>query len=341
MNGVSVIICCYNSSSRIVPTLEHLLKQKVSDNISWEVVIVNNASKDDTVEAAKEIWKRNQVTIPLSMVEQPIPGLSYAREKGIEKSTYEYLLFCDDDNWLDENYVSNVFNIMKENECIGALGGQGIPYFETDPPKSILKYACTYATGPQGAGTGEVGYPLVYGAGCTYRKSAILKLFNSGFKYQLTGRSGNVLMCGEDHELCYALFLSGYKIWASDTLTFYHFIPKSRISVEYVKRNILGISLSSFVLLTYKLLIANEERERPQYKSKWEWLVMVKGIFLVKNYFKTNKKDELLKFQLKAEQQSFSFLLRNRKLFNETFTSLSASKWISKGKNRDLMVNPI
>jgi glycosyltransferase involved in cell wall biosynthesis len=329
MIGVSVIICCYNSSTRIVPTLEHLLKQKVPEQILWEVIVVNNASTDNTVEVVKKTWNGNNFQTPLYIVDQPIPGLSFAREKGIEKAGYEYLLFCDDDNWLDENYISNVFKILKENEQIGALGGLGFPYFETKPSNSILKYAGTYATGTQGAGTGEVGYPQVYGAGCTYRKSAIINLFQSGFKPQLTGRNGNALLCGEDHELCYALFLSGYKIWYSDKLTFFHFIPNSRISVDYVKRNLLGFAHSSFVLSIYKILIANKERKRPKYKSKWEWVVAVKAMFLIKNILQAKNKDELLKFELKAEQSSFSFLLKNKKLFNEIFNTIENSRWIN------------
>ena len=37
-------------------------------------------------------------------------GLSFAREQGIHKANYDIVLFCDDDNWLDENYVSYVFH---------------------------------------------------------------------------------------------------------------------------------------------------------------------------------------------------------------------------------------
>jgi len=210
------------------------------------------------------------------------------------------------------------------------LGGQGIPYFETYPSENILKYAGTYATGPQGEGTGRLFYPQVYGAGCTYRKSAILKLFQKGFKYQLTGRNGSALLCGEDHELCYALFLSNYQIWSSDRLTFFHFIPNFRINVDYVKRNLMGMAVSNFVLSMYKLLIANRERHRPRYKSKWEWMLLVKAMVLIKAFFRANKEDELEKVELRAERNSFSFLLKNRKLFNKTLTSLSNSKWISK-----------
>ncbi len=59
MIGVSVIICCYNSSSRIIPTLQNLVKQRVPNHIPWEVIVVNNASTDNTGEVAKETWQRS------------------------------------------------------------------------------------------------------------------------------------------------------------------------------------------------------------------------------------------------------------------------------------------
>lgn len=329
MIGVSVIICCYNSSSRLIPTLEHLARQEFCNNISWEVIVVNNASTDNTVTVATEVWRRFDLQVPFKIENQPIQGLSFAREKGIEKAAYEYLLFCDDDNWLHANYIENAFKIMTSNQCIGALGGYGLPYFETNPPQNILKYASSYATGLQRKGTGEVGYPNVYGAGCTYRKSAIAYLFNHGFRYQLTGRNGNILLCGEDHELCYALYLGGNEIWASEQLTFFHFIPNSRISIDYLKKNIMGFAHSSFVLSIYKILITNRERQRPAYKSKWTWVVAVKGMILLKKFKSAFKKDELEKVELIAEKCAFSFLLKNRKLFNKTLTFLANSKWLS------------
>jgi glycosyltransferase involved in cell wall biosynthesis len=333
MIGVSVIICCYNSSSRIIPTLEYLARQRVASPIPWEVIIVDNASTDNTIELVNNTWEKNNLSVPLKIEEQPIQGLSFAREKGIEKAQYEYLLFCDDDNWLDENYIQNVFSIMNSNDRIGALGGYGTPYFETAPSRSILKYSGYYATGLQGEGTGEVTYPHVYGAGCTCRKSAIEHLFKSGFKYQLTGRNGDKLLCGEDHELCYALFLSGYQIWASDKLTFYHFIPTSRISIDYIRRNIMGIAHSNFVLSIYKILIANKERGRPLNKDRWEWIITSRAILLIRSMLlklKRHREDELLKIELKAEIYSFSLFLKNRTSFYNLLTALSASKWISK-----------
>ena len=59
MNGVTVAICCYNSSARIAETLRHLSLQRLSENIPWEVLIIDNACTDDTVEVAhpsRDFW---------------------------------------------------------------------------------------------------------------------------------------------------------------------------------------------------------------------------------------------------------------------------------------------
>jgi glycosyltransferase involved in cell wall biosynthesis len=61
MSGVSIIICAYNASKRIVPTLQHLQNQQFNKPISWEVIVVDNASDDNT----SEIAVRYGIKIPL------------------------------------------------------------------------------------------------------------------------------------------------------------------------------------------------------------------------------------------------------------------------------------
>src|SRR6185437_11337360 len=101
--GISVIICCYNSATRITPTLQHLFNQKGISLSSWEIIVVDNASTDNTCEKAIEIWESFGPGKPdFKVISEPTPGLSAARQKGINEALYDYVLFCDDDNWLDE-----------------------------------------------------------------------------------------------------------------------------------------------------------------------------------------------------------------------------------------------
>src|SRR5438874_1022703 len=99
-DGISVIICCYNSSARLPKTLEYLASQEVPLNIYWEVIIVNNNSSDDTVIVAQKEWAKYKLRVPFKVVDENVAGTIHARKRGIAEASYELLLFCDDDNWL-------------------------------------------------------------------------------------------------------------------------------------------------------------------------------------------------------------------------------------------------
>ncbi|MBK6397553.1 MAG: glycosyltransferase [Bacteroidetes bacterium] len=60
MQGISIVICCYNSESRIKETLEALQMQEVGNDIKWEVLLVDNNSTDKTIEVSEMIWKKRQ-----------------------------------------------------------------------------------------------------------------------------------------------------------------------------------------------------------------------------------------------------------------------------------------
>jgi glycosyltransferase involved in cell wall biosynthesis len=271
--GVSVIICCYNSADRLAPTLQHLAGQRVPAGIPWEVVVVDNASTDHTARVASELYQSFKPTAPLRVVAQPLPGQSMAREKGVETARYEYLLFCDDDNWLDEHYVRIAFEVMEANPRVGALGGLGTPVCEVEPPPWFDIFAGNYAVGKQAEKGGDItaskGY--VYGAASVFRKSILVRLQENGFRPATVGRTAKGLLCGDDNELGYATVLAGYRIWYDERLSFKHYLPKERLTFDYLKKLHKGIGMSHAVLTPYTLMIKGQKK---LYKYQWQWLFL-------------------------------------------------------------------
>ena len=123
MKGVSVIVSCHNSSDRLPPTLKHLGSQKTNTEIAWEIIVIDNASSDNTQRCARKIL--SQYNIPFKIIEEPQLGLSYARRRGIMESNYDFIIFCDDDNWLNSEYVQRVYYLLDKYSDIGVLGGNG------------------------------------------------------------------------------------------------------------------------------------------------------------------------------------------------------------------------
>ena len=263
-DGISVIVCCYNSVSRIIPTLQHLIDQKVSTDIPWEIILIDNYSNDDTGKVAQDLMLSQSNAIPFRVVEEKEPGLSNARNKGFEESKYEIVLMVDDDNSLAPNYVEGIYNGFENNPNIGMVGGLGIASLEIEPPKWFKEYAYCFAVGEQNP------EEHLYGAGLGLRMSALQKLRKAGFESLLSDRTGNNLMSGGDTELCFAFRMAGYQLKYVPQLTFNHHLPQGRINWKYLRRLFDGFGQSKAFMEVYTSAIAEKPLPQGTRASVWK-----------------------------------------------------------------------
>ena len=278
-NGISVVICCYNSAKRLPETLKHLALQNVPEEIKWEVILVDNGSSDQTAETAGKLWKEYRGPVSLRIVEEFTPGTAAARDRGIKESCFEYILFVDDDNWLDSEYLKNSWYILEENDQIGALAGKGVPVFEAPPPEWFSRYAHYFAVGPQAPENGKIAEPVkcAYSAGMLIRKSAWMRILEAGFKSIVRGRveskisSGKqaVFSAGEDNEICMLIKLLGYEIWYNEKLTFSHYMPSQRLNWTYFMRLNEEVHRSNMYLTPYYEMVEKGYVQFDRYRLTW------------------------------------------------------------------------
>lgn len=235
MKGLSVIICCYNSGNKLIPTLLHLAKQQSIANLPYELILIDNNCTDNTIVIATEQWRLLNTPFHLTIVQEPKAGLNYARETGIENALYEYVILCDDDNWLCENYLVNVYHLFEAMPAVALIGGVGEAVFETTPPVWFTALnGFGYAVGNEGRSTGYVD--SLYGAGMGIRKTVLTEILNEKFSFILTDRTGTNLASGGDTEICILVKKSGYKIYLDNSLTFKHFLSSYRLQWGYYLR---------------------------------------------------------------------------------------------------------
>lgn len=273
MIRISVIICCYNSELRIGQTLESLLAQKFDGVVRWEVVLVDNNCTDQTVEAAQSVW--GGAAVPLRVVKESIPGLSAARDRGVLESAGEYILFCDDDNWLDPDYLQRACAFMEASPAYAAIGGWGDVVSDSDVriPDWFEQFETKYACGKTNV---EGDVDTLVGAGMFIRKEALLNLQGSGFKSLLSDRKGEALSSGGDLELCLALRLSGLKLYFSEDLYFKHYMPAGRLTEDYLIRMCHGHALSRPVIGEYGRLLTLRDPN-----SSWQLLRKIVPFWLL------------------------------------------------------------
>jgi glycosyltransferase involved in cell wall biosynthesis len=64
IQGVSIIVCCYNSAERLPETLKHLALLESNEDVNWELIIVDNNSSDTTIVVCKEECKKFELAVP-------------------------------------------------------------------------------------------------------------------------------------------------------------------------------------------------------------------------------------------------------------------------------------
>jgi glycosyltransferase involved in cell wall biosynthesis len=257
--GVSVVICCYNSASRIGDVLKHLAKQKTNDSVRWEIVLVDNASTDNTQEAATKFWNAIGQKTTLRVVQEPKPGLSYARERGMTEARYNCIIFCDDDNWLCDTYIQTAYDVMAMDANIGIAGG----WCEAEINQTVEKWAIPFlpalAVGRPAEKTTYLASQgkFVNGAGMIIRKEHFNDIKSQGFYSLLDDRKHNTLSSGGDTELCWAMMFAGREIYFHESLFFRHYIPPGRLKKDYLLKLTLSSLYPSIILSIYSFVYWN------------------------------------------------------------------------------------
>ena len=238
-------------------TIEHIFKVENTE-AQIEVIIVDNCSTDTTSKVAEFELNRYLKKIDYHIVHESKPGLYNARKRGCQVANYEWLLFCDDDNWLECDYIINFLKNLNQYPHLKIFGcGISNPVFEKQPQKWFYsyQYLCAIFNIEEKKKNVMISNSIeeesfVCGAGMFVNKSLIYDyILDQNLK--LEGRVGNQLSSGEDTDLVWFALAKNQAVGQFSNLKLQHYITANRITKVYIVRLYKGINFS-FSLLDYK-----------------------------------------------------------------------------------------
>ena len=110
---LSLIIPVYNVEQYIARCLQSCLRQPHVTSDDYELVIVNDGTKDNSMQIAEEMLRDfNNVTI----INQDNQGLSMARNAGLKAAKGEYVWFVDSDDWIEEGCLHEILCRLRETK---------------------------------------------------------------------------------------------------------------------------------------------------------------------------------------------------------------------------------
>ena len=111
MPKVSVIVPIYNVEKYLEKCINSLLSQTLED---IQIILVNDGSKDNSGNIAREYEKNNKNRI--IYVEKENGGLSDARNYGLKYATGDFVAFLDSDDYIEKNAYEEMYNkAIEEN----------------------------------------------------------------------------------------------------------------------------------------------------------------------------------------------------------------------------------
>jgi glycosyltransferase involved in cell wall biosynthesis len=229
---ISVIVCTYNRSASLRNTLGSLAQQWLPDGTSWELIVVDNNSTDDTAETVKTFAATSNVSV--RCVFEINQGLSHARNTGIRAAHGDIIAFVDDDVTVAPSWLCELRKTFDQFGCVG-VGGRIVPvwvgqkpsWLESDGLHSLR--SGTVVSFDHGEEPCELHTSPV-GANMAFKRVAFER---HGFFRTELGKRGNNLMIGEETEFCTRLLRAGDKLVYAPSAVVYHPVPKVRLKKSH------------------------------------------------------------------------------------------------------------
>ncbi len=129
---LSLIIPIYNVEQYVARCLQSCLQQPYLTDEDYELIIVNDGTKDRSMDVVKElICERGNVTI----IEQKNQGLSVARNTGLGAAKGEYVWFIDSDDWIEPGCLHQIIGQLEDTKVdIMQLQYRNV-YADATPPE--------------------------------------------------------------------------------------------------------------------------------------------------------------------------------------------------------------
>lgn len=227
---ITMLVCTYNRSSDLREMLETALTQETDGEFTYEVLVVDNNSTDDTRSVVEEFLTRGYENIRYLFESRQ--GKSYALNTGLNFVSSPIFTICDDDFALPKDWIKNIFAAFKAYPEVSFVSGKVLPAWQGKAPSWLTPehWSAIALT--------NYGEKKFYAdennqiclLACSFRIADVKAV--GGYKPEL-GVTKNQIGGIEDFEILTRLWKSGRRGIYLPHIWFYHKVSSNRCTKKY------------------------------------------------------------------------------------------------------------
>lgn len=227
---VSIIVCTHNRAALLERTLESLSRVESAEGVRAETIVVANACTDGTAGVVPR-WS-SKIAGGVRLVEEPVAGLSVARNRGVRESTGEIVAFLDDDVYVHGGWLRALAEVYRTTPAEVVAGRVELWWEEVARPKWLTPGIESILSAIDlGERVKELRTPEVIGANFSFRR--VVFGVAGPFRTDL-GRVRASLGAGEESVFVGRALGAGKRLFYAPDASVKHWVPAARVEMEYL-----------------------------------------------------------------------------------------------------------
>jgi len=248
---ISVLICTRNRAPSLDRALGRFYEQRFAGDYSYELIIVDNASTDETREVIGRFAALRPETTRL--LSEGRRGLSYARNTAVAAASGDCIVFTDDDVLVSEDWLDEIHREFSADPGLRILSGKVLLANERSQRVALRAYdERQYFTFPDGGN-------FVMGANMAFRRD----LFDRVGMFDVRLGAGRFFAGADEVELTYRGLKAGFRMLYAPNVLVYH--DHDRFTLEQACRLEYGYSKGCAAYLIKHLLTGDSYALRMLY----------------------------------------------------------------------------
>jgi len=250
---LSIAICTYNPKDHVFQDCLNAILAANTNSVIHEVIIVDNNSK---ISISDRPYIREFISSVQNsrVVVERSQGLTPARLRAIQECSGDVIVFVDDDNIIDKDFLDNGLQVARQYPFIGSWSGQVELLFEKTPESWTRKYwgllVHRQLLRDCWSNLPHLPESMPCGAGLFVRRLVAqhyLFLHQSGQRKFQLDRSASSLASAGDNDLAACACDIGLGVGLFLSVRLQHYIPVERTTKEYLVKLAQGIANSGIL----------------------------------------------------------------------------------------------